>query len=170
MILEIIAISIIGTLLHFAYDFSNHNKIVALFAAVNESTWEHIKLSLGATFIISVVDAVYLGSNPNYFLAKCLSLLVLILLIPIIFYGYTHFTKKPILIVDILSFYVAIICSQLLFYYILDLEKLNFVSTYIGTIGTFVIFGFYMVLTLLPIKSFLFKDPITKKYGIKAHK
>ena len=31
------------------------------------------------------------------------------------------------------------------------------------------VFGFYMVLTLLPIKNFLFKDPITNKYGIKGH-
>ena len=32
-----------GTLLHFLYDWTNNN-IVAAFTAVNESTWEHMKL------------------------------------------------------------------------------------------------------------------------------
>lgn len=51
IIIGIIFISIIGTLLHFMYEFSGHNKIVSLFAAVNESTWEHIKIALTPTFI-----------------------------------------------------------------------------------------------------------------------
>lgn len=33
-----IVISIVGTLLHFLYEISGHNKVVAIFAAVNEST------------------------------------------------------------------------------------------------------------------------------------
>ena len=38
MLVSIIIISLVGTFLHFLYEISNHNKIVALFAAVNEST------------------------------------------------------------------------------------------------------------------------------------
>ena len=38
MLIAIIIISVVGTLLHFTYEFSHHNKIMALFAAVNEST------------------------------------------------------------------------------------------------------------------------------------
>lgn len=37
-------ISILGTLLHFTYEWSQNNAIVGLFSAVNESTWEHLKL------------------------------------------------------------------------------------------------------------------------------
>ena len=39
-----IAVSIAGTLMHFIYEWSGNNKIVALFAPVNESPWEHLKL------------------------------------------------------------------------------------------------------------------------------
>lgn len=46
MLLSIIIISIVGTISHFLYDISNHNKIVGLFTAVNESIWEHIKIAL----------------------------------------------------------------------------------------------------------------------------
>ena len=42
IVIGIIFISLIGTLLHFMYEWSGHNKVVSLFAAVNESTWEHI--------------------------------------------------------------------------------------------------------------------------------
>ena len=169
MILEIIIISILGTLFHFTYDFSKHNKIVALFSAVNESTWEHIKISLSAVFICSIVDGFIYGSNPNYFIAKFISLLIVIVLMPLIFYTYTNITKKPVLFVDITSFYIVIVCSQLMFNYILNLNSLSYLYSYIGTIGVFIIFGFYMVLTLFPIKNYLFKDPITNKYGIKGH-
>ena len=41
--------------------------------------------------------------------------------------------------------------------------------SYLSCIGLFILFGFYMVLTLLPIKSFLFKDPISNKYGFSGH-
>lgn len=169
MILEIIIISILGTILHFTYELSNHNKFVALFSAVNESTWEHIKIALSASLFYSVIDLALYGTNPSYFLAKFLSLLVIIVLMPLIFYSYTSITKKSILPVDILSFYIVIIISQIVFYKVLGLENISFFYQYIGIIGTFIIFAFYMRATLLPIKNFIFKDPITKKYGLNGH-
>lgn len=169
MIVEIIIISILGTLFHFTYDLSKHNKFVALFSAVNESTWEHIKISLSATFICSLFDGFIFGMNPNYFLAKFVSLLLIIILMPVLFYTYTSITKKPILFIDISSFYIIIISSQMVFYHILNLDKLNYIYSYLGALGVFLVFGFYMVVTLLPLKNFIFKDPITNRYGLKGH-
>ena len=40
-----IAVTVLGTLLHFVYGWSSSNMLVGLFAAVNESTWEHMKLA-----------------------------------------------------------------------------------------------------------------------------
>ena len=53
-IVGIIVICIIGTLLHFTYEWSHHKKIVALFSAVNESTWEHIKIAMTPTILWSI--------------------------------------------------------------------------------------------------------------------
>ena len=39
LIVGIIFISVFGTIFHFLYDLSSHNKIVGLFSSVNESTW-----------------------------------------------------------------------------------------------------------------------------------
>lgn len=168
-ILGILFVSILGTILHFMYDWSNHNKFVSIFAAVNESTWEHIKIALTPSFIWMLYDGAKYGLNPNYFVAKTTSLLVIIILIPLLFYLYQLFTKKTILAVDIIIFYVAIIVSNLLFNYIICLNPVSFFITYFAVIILFVIFGFFMVVTLMPIKSFMFKDPITNKYGVKGH-
>ena len=50
----IIFISMFGTLLHFLYEIRKHNKLVAVFSAVNESTWEHIKIGMTPTIIWSL--------------------------------------------------------------------------------------------------------------------
>ena len=56
LIVSIIVISVIGTIAHFIYELSEHNKIVGLFGSVNESTWEHIKIALTATILWSLID------------------------------------------------------------------------------------------------------------------
>ena len=165
----IIVISLIGTLLHFTYELSNHNKFVAIFSAVNESTWEHIKICLTATMLWSLYDGYVFGLNSNYFIAKSLSLLTIIILMPTLFYLYTTFTKKSILVVDIISFYIVVICSQLVFRYFINVDALPFIYSYLSFILLILEFGSYMFLTFQPLKNFIFKDPISKKYGLKGH-
>lgn len=169
VILSIIVISVVGTIAHFVYELSNHNRIVGLFGAVNESTWEHIKIALTATILWSLVDGFMYGANPNYFLAKLLSLLTIIFLMPVLFYSYQFIFKKDNAFINILIFYIVIICSQLLFYHFLKLSPINYWGQYLSCLGTFIVFGAYMTLTLMPLKNFLFKDPITNDYGFKGH-
>ena len=169
LIISIITISIIGTLSHFMYDISNHNKVIGLFSAVNESTWEHIKIALTPTLLWSLIDGLFYGNNSNYFLAKFVSLFSIIVLMPLLFYGYKALTKKDIVILDIIIFYVVIIVSQYLFYHILQISEISFIGKYLSCIGIFMLFGGYMIHTLMPAKSILFKDPISSKYGYKGH-
>ncbi len=169
VIVSAIVISLVGTLAHFLYDITNHNKFIGLFTAVNESTWEHIKIALTPILLCGLYDGAIYGQNPNYFLAKCVSLLIPIFIIPCIFYGYKSLSKKPILLIDILTFYLVIFLSQFAFKIIIDLPALSYIFEYIGCLGTFVVFGAYSVLTLMPLKLFIFKDPISKKYGFPAH-
>ena len=44
-IAEFIFIAIVGTLLHFVYDWSGQNPAVGIIAPVSESTWEHLSKS-----------------------------------------------------------------------------------------------------------------------------
>ena len=120
----IILICLIGTFLHFLYEISHHNKFVAIFAAVNESTWEHIKICMTPTILWSLYDGYIYGLNSNYLIAKSLSLLTIIILIPLLFYTYKTFTKKAILPIDVVCFYLTVIASQQVFYHFINIETL----------------------------------------------
>lgn len=165
----IVLIAVVGTLLHFVYEISGHNKFVAIFAAVNESTWEHIKICMTPTILWSLYDGYVYGLNSNYLIAKSLSLLTIIVLIPILFYTYTAFTKKSILFIDVICFYITVICSQLIFYYFINCAPLPFIYTYLCGILLFIEVGAYMFLTFQPLKHFIFEDPISHKYGLSGH-
>ena len=119
-----IFIGVIGTLLHFTYEISHHNKFVAIFSAVNESTWEHIKICMTPTILWSLYDGYVYGMNSNYLIGKSLCLLTIILLIPLLFYTYTIFTKKSILFIDVICFYITVICSQMVFNYFINIKEL----------------------------------------------
>ena len=170
MWLSIIVISAAGTLAHFLYDLTGEHRPVGLFTAVNESTWEHIKIAITPTLLWGLYDGYYYGENPNYFCAKLTSLLVLTVFIPAVFYTYQKFTRKPILFIDITTFFTAIILSQATFYAIISLAPMRHAFTYLSCIGLFIFFGCYMTLTLAPLKAPIFKDPITGKYGFRAHR
>ena len=169
VIITTIVISLVGTLAHFFYDLSHHNKFIGLFAAVNESTWEHVKIALTPILFCGLYDGYMYGQNPNYFLAKFVSLIIPIVLIPCLFYGYKLILKKDVMALSIIIFYVAVFLSQLSFYGIINCDPISHSAQYFSTIGVFIVFGGYAVLTLMPLELSLFKDPITSKYGFRAH-
>ena len=168
--ISIVVIFLLGSLAHFLYDFSHQNKILGLFTAVNESTWEHVKIAITPTLIWSFIDGYIYGANPNYFAAKLASLLILTFFIPLVFYSYTRSTKKPILPIDIITFLVAIILAQFIFLIVVNQPAVPYWVTYLSAIGCFTFLGAYMTLTLMPIKEIPFKDPVTGQYGFRAHR
>lgn len=169
LIIESIAVAAIGSLLHFCYEWSGENKFVGIFAAVNESTWEHIKLALSGIFVCTLVDVWFLGDNPNYWLARGVSFVVPIIVIPIIFYTYTAFTERPVLMTDILSFILAAFLSSLAFVVILDMPAVDEGWEVLSMAGSLVIMAAYLLLTKFPLRNnMLFEDPITHKYGYAA--
>ena len=81
---------IFGNLLHFVYDWSGQNSVVAAFAAVNESTWEHMKLLAMPWVIWSLVEAVALrSSRQSVLMARALGLLAGLVTVPTVYYTYT---------------------------------------------------------------------------------
>ena len=105
-----IIISILGTLLHFTYDFFGQNPIIGIFSAVNESVWEHQKLLYFAIIFYSIPE--YLLSDRrihNYAVATAIGITVAILSIITLFYTYTGIIGFDITFIDIALYYIGVL-------------------------------------------------------------
>lgn len=170
ILVEGLVIAVLGSVLHFTYAWSKGNKLAAVFSAVNESTWEHIKLALSSIFGCTLIDMWFLGDNPNYWFAKSMEFLTPVIVIPLIFYGYTALTKKSILLVDIASFFVAAFASAGVFVGMLRLRPMGESGEVVSMVLTVIIMVAYLLLTRFPLHGFLFRDPINGRYGLDAVK
>lgn len=72
-----IFISVLGVLLHFTYEWAGDNAVVGLFSAVNESTWEHLKLLFFPFLLLTILEVLLRGNMlPEQFLpARVLGIL-----------------------------------------------------------------------------------------------
>lgn len=100
---------ITGTLLHFTYEWSGNNHIVGYLSAVNESTWEHMKL----VFFPMSLYYFYMNNKlkdeyPCVTSSLLFGILFGTLLIPIIFYTYSGILGRSLLILDISTFIICV--------------------------------------------------------------
>lgn len=108
---------VLGTLSHFFYQWSHENMLVGLFSPVNESVWEHLKLLFFPALTYMLIEQKVMGkAMPGLFGKNLLGLLAGLLAMPLLFYGYTAFSGKSILWVDIGIFCVCVLLTFLLPY------------------------------------------------------
>lgn len=168
----ILPLFFIGSALHFVYNWVKHNKKVAIFAAVNESYWEHIKIAFWPIFILYLIEFILGGySNSAFIPAKTIALYSIPLFMIGSVFGYKHFTKKNILFIDISAFFVTIALSQVIGSLLLDQIEANIWTILISAVFLIFIFLAFIMFTKFPPKEpDLFRDPITSKYGLRGHK
>ena len=112
MVLGIVFVSVLGTLLHFAYDFSGGNYFVGLFTPVNESIWEHTKLIFFPMLIYTLYLKKKAGAEyPCAASAMKFGAILGVLLIVTLFYTYSGIFGVNIAFVDIFIFYVSVVLS-----------------------------------------------------------
>lgn len=163
--LSTIFIMILGTILHFTYEWSNNNIIIGAFSAVNESTWEHLKLLFYPMLITTIIGYFYIRETiPNYLCAKTKGIIVAILFIIIFFYTYTGIIGTNFAILDIGSFFVAVILGEYITYKKIK-DKTN-CNNAIAIIVLLLLFTFFIAFTFLPPHIGIFKDPVTGIFGI----
>ncbi len=166
-IFSLIFVFAFGTLLHFTYQLSRNNLFVGLFSAVNESTWEHLKLLFFPMLFMSFLGYfVFKKSYYNYLCIKVKSIVLGLIFIVVFFYTYTGIIGTNFAILDIGSFFAA---GFLSYYY----SYKNIITTkykrncFLFTILSIVIlFSSFILFTLVPPKIGIFNDPITNTYGI----
>lgn len=169
-IIGAIVIIALGCVGHFIFEWSGHKKCAGIFFAVNESTWEHIKLSIYPAILWLVVEICVRGCGAEILVAQTASMLTMILLIPALFYGYTAIVGKNFLITDILCFIVSVCVGMWVFNIIAECGA-N-MSTGLGICSIAIIAAIlfcYFTFSYNPPRCFLFKDPITGGYGPTGH-
>ncbi len=109
-VIGIVLIISFGTTLHFWFEWTNYWRPMALFAAVNESTWEHFKMAFWPALLFAVIEYFYVKDEANNFaVAKFVGLLAMPIITVVLFYGYTSIVGHHILIVDIFVFIFSVI-------------------------------------------------------------
>jgi len=163
----IVVISILGSVLHFVFDWSGSLEPVGVIAAVNESVWEHFKIAFWPALFYAIFEYQFFRRfTNNFMIAKATGIYVMPIAIAILFYSYTAVIGQEILIVDILIFVIAIALGQLTSYKILTIRRLPRWSCKVGLVLVIVLAVAFGVFTFYPPHLPLFRDAVTGAYGI----
>jgi hypothetical protein len=160
-------IVVAGSALHFAFDWTNRWWPLAVFAAVNESIWEHLKLAFwpGLFWAAVTFRAVGLSWSENLSI-KGVTLLLTACLIIGIFVSYTYILGRNILILDIGTFALAVFIGQLASALLIIRRVSNRKLVRLGLALLFVQLAAYNLFTFYPPELWLFVDSRTGAVGI----
>jgi hypothetical protein len=165
-IFSVIFAWILGTILHFTYEWSNKNIVVAAFSAVNESTWEHLKLLFFPMFITTIIGLIYFRKKDkinNFLCAKTIGIIVALSFVVIFFYTYTGVIGTNFAILDIGSFFVGVFLGEYTAY---KLIKKGVLCDNKLAMILIIIFSLFIIFTYKTPNLGIFKDPVNRSYGI----
>ncbi len=165
IVISMFSANIFGVILHFTHKKRTGSLILHLFSAVNESTWEHLKLAFIPMLFISFIQYFILkGEYLNVLESNLYGILLVLILIPLLYYSVRLFLKREVLFVSILIFILSVILGYVLMYYLIssNISYIGELYSLVSLIFLFLLFGFF---TFFPPMMFLFKDPISGRYG-----
>lgn len=160
--------AVAGTLLHFLFDWTGGSPVAALFSAVNESIWEHLKLLFYPMAAVALVQYFFWGREcPNFLCIKLLGSLTGILLIPTLYYTYTGILGINADWFNITLFFLT---AGFVFWLETKLFQRDFscpLGSRLSLLLLWLIAVLFTVFTFLPPRIPLFRDPLTGTYGFQ---
>ena len=158
--------SLVGTLLHFLYDWLGKAVWIAPFAGVNESTWEHMKLLFWSAFIFAVVQSFFFKDKDNFWCVKLRGIVLGIILIPVLFYTYNGVIGKSPDWLNIAIFFISAAIAYIYEYKLFRSEKIRCKYQTSAIFIICVIALLFIVFTFITPEINIFKDPSTGTFGI----
>lgn len=156
-----------GTLLHFLYDLTNESVLVAPFSAVNESTWEHMKLMYFPLFVFALIQRRFFREYKSFWCIKLIGIITGLVLIPVLFYTYNGaFGKSPDwlnMTIFFLTATIVFILETLLF----KKDSLRCKKPWIPFAVICLIGTLFVLFTFVTPKILLFQNPLTGLYGLQ---
>ncbi len=150
---------LLGTLLHFVYEWSGENPIVGLFSPISESVWEHLKLLFYPMSLWIFFGYFKFGKkNKNYVCASLIGLISGLFIIPVLFYAYTAITGQSYLATDIIIFIISICAAFAIMGYILKNYNLRFLTLKAGIFLWELIFALFVIFSIFTPDLPIFKE------------
>jgi len=164
-ILSFLILAIFGTLLHFTHGWFKKGILLHIFSALNESTWEHMKLLVAPTILVGIIQYIFLKQDYGNIFNSILVLFVIeVISIPILFEPLRLLIKKVPFAITILIFILSIIFG-LIAQYIMLVKGIYIFSEVVALILIAIGIAKFGIFSYYPPKIFLFKDPVTGRYG-----
>lgn len=158
--------SLLGTILHFLYEWLGNAVWIAPFSGVNESTWEHMKLLFWPMFIYALVQSFFFKEEKGYWCVKLKGIIFGIILIPILFYTYNGVIGKSPDWINIAIFFIAAAAVYLYETKQFKAEKTNCKFPKLALVALCVIALLFVIFTFATPEIGIFKDPLTGTYGV----
>jgi len=157
-----ILVLISGALLHFTYEWSGNNPLVGTFSNVNESTWEHLKLTFFPMVLFGFISYFFIKDFSNNFIeGLTIGILVSLIFIVVFFYGYQAIIRKNIDFLNILDFIIAVIVGEFAFYKVVSIEDSSCVITRLLCLAVLIfLFICFVVFTYFPPEYRIFISPV----------
>lgn len=169
-ILGFIFIVIAGSFLHFAFELSGFSAPVAVFAAVNESTWEHLKLVFWPGLIFAYIEYNFFRGNvSNFWHAKAVCLVLMPIIISVGWYGAIAITGENVFLINIFLFIAAAAVGQWVSYWVMTTDRFPLIDQRGAIAGILLMILAFSIFTFYPPKFFLFEHldlMNTGDYGI----
>ncbi len=158
--------SLLGTILHFLFDLSGGSAVTALFSAVNESIWEHMKLIFYPMLIFAFIEYRVWGRGvPGFWGVKLCGIVLALVLIPALYYTYTGILGFSVDIVNILIFYITAALVFALETRLMKSGKALPIPAPMAVVVLCVIAAIFTLFTFRPPQIALFRDPMSGGYG-----
>ena len=146
-IIRFLIISTMGVLLHFTYEWTDKNPAVGIFSAVNDSTWEHLKLIFFPMFALTMWEYIRNSGQPDGFIqARTIGIICGMLFTIVVFYTIYGVFGKPAEFVNIIIYFLSVIFALWIeakvYSSSLKLSPFTCIAILLFIAGTFAVFTF----------------------------
>ena len=150
----------LGTILHFLFDWTGSFALAPV-SAVNESTWEHMKILFFPMLLFAAVQSPFFRTEfLGFWWIKLIGILAGVLAVPVLFYTANGVFGKTPDWVNILFFFIAAGIGYLLEYH-LFVNDFAPARSWVAVLLLIAVAVAFIAFTFNPPRLPIFQDPLT---------
>lgn len=159
--------ALVGTILHFLYEWLGEAAWIAPYSGVNESTWEHMKLLFWPMLFYAIFQGFFFKERKDFPCIILRGMLIGLLLIPILFYTYNGVVGRSPDWINIAIFFISAAVVYVYEAFELRRESTTCNNPTLASLMIAVIAVLFVLFTFVTPELSIFKDPISGSYGIQ---